>query len=594
MPGRIPPKPSAPRPVQPKPVHSRPSAPQARPAAAARKFGDDFSNGRGSALRARALSVTGVMPSASSPSPATDARPLVAASPANTAAANASTPAAPPPSVELPGGVTVRADGHVSFTQEASLDVKAEASFEAGELSASISAGPLAGTEVTLDWNPAAPLPDGTYEVTLSVASQVGAQASGAVSYGPFGLSGGVTAGVSAAQEYTLHLTPGQIAQLGAGTLPLPSVADPLALPVGGSLMMSTGSFHTSQGELSYGGLSVSSSSSQTHEQTLAVEHTGATTVRVTVGPKDTLEQQFGLGLSVGELSLSLARDSRVEGSTLTSVEFDLATPEGAAAYERFLQTGELPSREGPGITDSYQEQSYTYEGALTAGIELGPLSHDVELWDENTSIVRRMEDGEVLVTAHAELATEGVTIDATFSTGDAVLNSLTFTVPDPVNGGSVRVTVDGPEGFSALRCAAAEQMQYALANTIAAEQGTTREQALEWLRGLGAPYDALAMSPSDPAFSYEAFTGALAQYESNGWGTPGQPMLTQLLLQWRPGDPVLPVFSNGLAGADTPDNAFGEAGWYGQPPPPAGVAPAPSLLDMGLGDLPGVCVESR
>ncbi|MEW5740956.1 MAG: hypothetical protein AB1938_18695 [Myxococcota bacterium] len=65
----------------------------------------------------------------------------------------------------------------------------------------------------------------------------------------------------------------------------------------------------------------------------------------------------------------------------------------------------------------------------------------------------------------------------------------------------------------------------------------------------------------------------------------------TERLCSRAPGDPYLPVFSNGLAGATTADNTFGASGVYGEGPA-AGAMTAPSLLDMGLDDLPGVNVE--
>ena len=61
-------------------------------------------------------------------------------------------------------------------------------------------------------------------------------QAEGELNFGPFGVAGGRQAGVSSSQEYKLYLTEDQLRQVGAGTYPLPSIADPMSLPVGGSM----------------------------------------------------------------------------------------------------------------------------------------------------------------------------------------------------------------------------------------------------------------------------------------------------------------------------------------------------------------------
>jgi hypothetical protein len=120
--------------------------------------------------------------------------------------------------------------------------------------------------------------------VTLSVSSRGGSQAEGEVNLGPFGVVGGAQAGVSSSAEYTLYLTAEQIAQMGQGE-PLPSIADPLALPVGGSMTLETGAFQNTSGGIRYGPLSLSSETGQTSGYSVAVERTGDSTVRVTVGP---------------------------------------------------------------------------------------------------------------------------------------------------------------------------------------------------------------------------------------------------------------------------------------------------------------------
>ncbi|MCY1076397.1 hypothetical protein [Archangium lansingense] len=496
--------------------------------------------------------------------------------------------------LEQQQGISFGADGKITYTEQTSLN-PTEFEFERGQLGATLQAGPYANTEVSLEWNPNSPTANGTYAVTVTYGAEAGAQLNGGATYGPYGLSGGVAAGASSSAEYTLFLTQAQMEQAAQGTYPLPSIADPLSLPEGGAMTLEAGAFHTQSGSISYGGLTLSSESTRTNGYSVAAERTGDSTVRITVGPKDTLENNFGFGLSFGDdASLTMTRNRTTTNENLVSVEFDLGTAQGQAAYETFLRTGALPTAEGPGVSGLFHEQTYTYEGALEAGLELGPLSIGGELWSESAVITRRMEDGVESLTTQDSLA-NGTSISGSFvpsPDGNHQLDSISFTL-NPNSPNPLTLTVNGEEGFQSLRQAAAEQLQHAVIETLAQGQGMTREETIAWMQSRGEPLSTLAVPPSDPNFSYEGFLNAFNEQDVRNGGMPTMPPMTATILNWQPGEPYLPVFTQGLAGSTNPEELMGSEGTmstnFG-----GGVVPVPSLFDIGLQNLPGIEVVGR
>ena len=230
---------------------------------------------------------------------------------------------------------------------------------------------------------------------------------------------------------------------------------------------MTTGAFQDATGSISYGPVELSSESSQTAGYSVAVERTGDSTVRVTVGPTATVEERLALGLSFGdEASITLlGRDRSMTGSTTASVEFDLSQPEGQQAYENFLRTGELPTQEGPGIPDTYQEQTLSYEGGLDAGISLGEaLNLEHQFWTNDLTYTRRVDDGVASVTANGHS-----------STGNAFENQLhaepgwlpDAELSDDGDAGAgadnpVKITLTGPEGVHSMQEVAFQRAQTA------------------------------------------------------------------------------------------------------------------------------------
>lgn len=668
---RIPPKPSSPRPANvrhaPPPKAAAPTAPSVRT-----RFGDDFSRGRGRALRARASAVAGSQASSLSTERLNDGkencleRAAELARPGDTvillrdrrdgvghalvrradgtivdpnfpkvsyqslgqwqALNNSYTDPRPIPATSLSsvlntppgperealiarlglqdaagrrvadettvtltaGPLSVNTSGEVTHTVASTTQgVSGGGDVDLGPVSLGISAGTTVSSELEISFNPTQPLPNGTFAVTISSTSTAAAVVEGTVGLGAFGLAGGNSTGVSSQQEYQLNLTASQIAAFEAGALPLPSVADPLTLPIGGSLTMSTGSFHTSTGAISYGGLSLSSSSEQTNTHTLAVEHTGETTVRVTVGPTSTLAQNTSLGLEVGAVSASVGRDSTLSDSSVVSVEFDLATPEGAAAYEAFVATGQLPETTGPGVLSSYREETLGYEGGLAGQLELGDiLTVEHQFWTEDMTWTRHTENGVTSLTATGHTVTGGE-FEIAFSGEPATVQSFSLTL-----GSGETISVNGPEGLQQLQELALAQGQAVVLNRLRQTPelaGKTDAEIREYIAGQlpGSVWEQLLARPGDASFS--SFSDWLTTYQAPWAVDPNWTM-----------DPLaaLPSLSNYLLQVDAQDTSAATAlfqGLQGQGSVDDFFKPAfqggadghlPSFAELGLGSL--------
>lgn len=505
-----------------------------------------------------------------------------------------------PVSVGGSGGLTVTNTGQVTFTGTLSLQ-NSEGAFESGNISGKVSSGPLAEAEVSLTFNPGTPRPDGTYEVTIGVGSTAGMQSEAELNLGPFGLTGGQQAGATATQEYKLFLTEAQLRQVAAGTYSLPTLADPMALPVGGSMTLSTGAFTNQSGGISYGPLSLSSETTQTRGYGMGVERTGDNTVRVTVGPQESIERRLELGLSFGDIaSAHIGRDSSVTEGNTVSVEFDLSTAEGKAAYETFLRSGQLPTQQGAGITDIYHEQTLSYQGALDAGINIGEVVDlGYQFWSEDLTYTTRTDDGVTTVMANGHTSTgNGFEVNFTQNPdGTQTLDAISLEMQVPGRTDPVKISLTGPEGLRSMQQVAFQQMQNLVLGTLHESfkddypelANASQEEFRQWLQANALPdsrYYNLSLAPGDAGFSYTNWAGAYnAHDDARGW--PPIPNLTNALLTLEePLDmDIAADFFYGLNGIGGPNDLLS--------PSDIGHGSMPSLFDSGLAsNPPGVTVE--
>lgn len=108
----------------------------------------------------------------------------------------------------------------------------------------------------------------------------------------------------------------------------------------------------------------------------IAVSKLDESTVRVTVGPTDAVSHTIDVSFGLLGFKAGLSDSARVEGQLATKqVDFDISTPEGQAAYNRFLATGELPKNDpASGTSNAATVEIVTGEMTreVTVGINLG------------------------------------------------------------------------------------------------------------------------------------------------------------------------------------------------------------------------------
>lgn len=498
------------------------------------------------------------------------------------------------PSVETTPSGTLSTDGTITLGVTQTFKPQ-EIEFERGRLSGSITSGPYAESQVELSWNPAQPTADGRYVVTVTYENTVGMQAEGGLEFGPFGAEHGTQSGTSASRSYELVLTEAELRQLQTGQYTLPSVADPLSMPVGSQVVMEESQFSTTSSGLSYGPLSLSGESGSEHTQSIATERTGDTTVRVTVGPTDALTSslKLGIGFTIGgqEVGASIGSERSWTEGTAASVEFDLATPEGKAAYENFLTTGQLPTQTGPGVLDVRSQQTQAYEGSLGAEVHLGDfLNLEHQFWDESLKETVTTVNGQTTVLAEGDIAGSDNSFAIQYSVnpdGTRQFESMTLNVLNPDNTSYTRLTVTGDEGLASLQNLAIQQAQEMVFNYFVGPDGfADANAARQQMRTEGEPWSTLAMQPGDAGFTPEGWLEAYREASFRNGSIPSLPVTTMNLLEATP-DALPGLLFQGLGTADHDSQnplhsyQFGNGendrmtGW----------------LEMGAGQLPGIQV---
>ncbi|MFT3710012.1 MAG: hypothetical protein QM817_20460 [Archangium sp.] len=115
---------------------------------------------------------------------------------------------------------------------------------------------------------------------------------------------------------------------------------------------------------------------SATEEVAVVIEKTAPNKVKVTVGPKSSIDAEGRIGVSaevpgLGKVGVEAGGEYHSSEQKTQEAEFDLSTPEGKAAYEHFLETGELPEHDGPGVsgcsTTSISKTSSEWEVSASA-----------------------------------------------------------------------------------------------------------------------------------------------------------------------------------------------------------------------------------
>jgi hypothetical protein len=238
---------------------------------------------------------------------------------------------------------------------------------------------------------------------TLTATGSMSVNLGGEVDLGAVGFGGNITEGVKT--KYQVRMSDADYAKVSSGQAPVPDPYNPDTMPEGSSVLLNSTDFQSTAFEASYRNLKLDTNVSEEHGLSVAVEKTGANTVRVTAGPTEAVENSFKLGLSLGPASAHIGNTTRLDQFKLKTAEFDLSTDTGRAAYNAFLTTGKLPSQNGDGVSNVATVEKLQYDSTTSAGASLGPLSGSVDLANSNLSIVKTTyPDGSVDQVTDAKL----------------------------------------------------------------------------------------------------------------------------------------------------------------------------------------------
>jgi hypothetical protein len=217
---------------------------------------------------------------------------------------------------------------------------------------------------------------------TYTSKSDVSIGVEGGVDKGGTGVSGGYTTGVTS--EYTVKVPDG------AGVTDPGSINpfDPRSMPVGSSVTMDGGSYSETELNAAFRHIAVESSVKDASGVTSLIERTGDDTVRVTAGPTEAIANHAGLGLDFDAVKVMLGNTTSLDGASLRSAEFDLSTPEGQAAYDTYLVTGEIPADPSTGISGTTKIERVEFDSTSTVGFDTPVGGAEWEIGKNTGSLV--------------------------------------------------------------------------------------------------------------------------------------------------------------------------------------------------------------
>ncbi|PZO62432.1 MAG: hypothetical protein DI635_11715 [Pseudoxanthomonas suwonensis] len=158
---------------------------------------------------------------------------------------------------------------------------------------------------------------------------------------------------------------------------------DPSTMPVGTVVRVDDSQYTNNEFSATFRNIRVCSDITESEGSSMVVEKTGENTVRVTVGPTAGIDAYNGVGVDVGVdvgvASASIGNNTSLDSATFQTSEFGLSTPEGQAAYNHFLATGEMPTQNGNGITNVQTIQKIDYSLQTDISGNLGPIDFTLE-----------------------------------------------------------------------------------------------------------------------------------------------------------------------------------------------------------------------
>lgn len=204
------------------------------------------------------------------------------------------------------------------------------------------------------------------------------------------GLEVGHTEGIKGSFEVSM---PEQIAR---GTdLTTVNPFDPDSMPTGTVIKLDGSHYSGNEFKATFRNIAAESKITNFEGSSLLVEKTGTDLVRVTTGPTEAIEAYNGIGVDFEVAKVMLGRSDKLDGATLKTAEFNLASADGRAAYNDYLATGKMPTENGNGVADVATIEKLDFSSQTKLEAKLGPIKLGLDgAKNTGNSVVTTNADG--------------------------------------------------------------------------------------------------------------------------------------------------------------------------------------------------------
>lgn len=238
---------------------------------------------------------------------------------------------------------------------------------------------------------------------TFEVKAELSATVSGKVKAPVGGLEGSATAGVEGRFSVS-------VPEEAAKNLDLSKVdpLDPTTLPTGTTVKLEGSSFTQTELGASFKALSANSSVKTAEGTSLAIEKTGDTTVRVTVGDSKAVDATTRVAVGAAGASVGIGKTNDLDSGKTKTIDLDLSTPEGAQAYADLISKGELPKDAGPGVSGVTTKEYFTMTSSSALDVQVGDKTLAELSLGSNSGVYTRTTAPDGTITGQVDLQYEG------------------------------------------------------------------------------------------------------------------------------------------------------------------------------------------
>ena len=235
----------------------------------------------------------------------------------------------------------------------------------------------------------------GCPKVDLSVSGKVTVQVTGKAEGKTVG--GALSVFTATNSTFSVSVSPEAAEAIERGDRQPPNPLDPRTLVPGESIALSEEFFAGHNLQVSYRNLQIGMGFEEGRRLTSGVRRVDERTVRVFVGDSEFVRQALSVGTSVGDFGVALGGSKELSQGEVRTVDIDISTPEGFAAYQKFIADGQMPQPGTPGTSNPLSISAVDFSGSTVAEVSAGNFRLGGVLNDAEGSMVEvRHADGTV------------------------------------------------------------------------------------------------------------------------------------------------------------------------------------------------------